>query len=279
MHITFHGVRGSTPCHCDDTHRYGGNTSCVALDVPGEPPIVFDLGTGLRYFGAGHPHDEPFRGVALLTHFHWDHVQGLPFFSPILHPDARFDVFAPRQDDDRPVADVLADIVRPPVFPVRLDDLPGVIEVHEVGDDDFSVGSLQVRSRFVPHNGPTLGYRVDVPGGPSVAYVSDHQQTLDGPFELGTGLREMLEGVDLLIHDAQYAADDFERKRDWGHCTPEFAFWVAREVGAGRLALYHHDPARHDADIDRSVACLARLGERHGIEVFAAAQGQTVTLG
>ena len=103
MKVTFHGVRGSTPCHGDDIARYGGNTSCVSVDVPGADPIVFDLGTGLRYFGAGQPQDGTFRGSCLLTHLHWDHTQGLPFFTPMLRPGAEFDIYAPVQEDGRTV--------------------------------------------------------------------------------------------------------------------------------------------------------------------------------
>ena len=107
MLVTFHGVRGSTPCQGDDIARYGGNTSCVSVRVPGEDPLLFDLGTGLRYFGLTCPNDEPFRGTALVSHLHWDHVQGLPFFGPLLHDDAELVVYAPSQHDGRDAADVL----------------------------------------------------------------------------------------------------------------------------------------------------------------------------
>ena len=98
MQVTFYGVRGSTPCHGEDTHKYGGNTSCVAVRIPGEPPIMFDLGTGARYFGATQLGGAPFRGTCLLSHLHWDHTQGLPFFTPILKPGAELDIYAPQQD-------------------------------------------------------------------------------------------------------------------------------------------------------------------------------------
>lgn len=272
MQLTFHGVRGSTPCHCDETARYGGNTSCVSLDVPGEQPVVFDLGTGLRYFGAGLPHDGSFHGTALLTHFHWDHTQGLPFFVPILAEGSHLDVYAPRQDDGRSVAEVFGEIIRPPVFPVSIDQLPGSFGFHDVDEDDFEVGGLSVMSRPIPHVGPTVGYRVTWQGR-SVAYVSDHQQTLDGPFHLDDGARELMDGVDVLIHDAQYSMQDFAKKRAWGHCTAEFAVWVAKEVGAKLLVLYHHDPLRFDDELDAVTACSRKVASRFGFEVVAAHQG------
>ena len=107
MLVTFHGVRGSTPCHGDDIARYGGNTSCVSVTAAGERPLLFDMGTGLRYFGLAQPTDEPFRGTCLVSHLHWDHVQGLPFFGPLLHEDAELVVYAPSQHDGRCAAEVL----------------------------------------------------------------------------------------------------------------------------------------------------------------------------
>ena len=112
MHVTFHGVRGSTPCHGDDISRYGGNTSCVAVRVPGEGPLFFDLGTGARYLGRTLPQDGTFRGTCLLSHLHWDHTQGLPFFTPLLREGAVLDVYAPEQDDGRTVAEVFDTTIR-----------------------------------------------------------------------------------------------------------------------------------------------------------------------
>ncbi len=140
LSVTFQGVRGSTPCHGDDIKRYGGNTSCVSVDVPDEPPIIFDLGTGLRYFGMGQAHDGTFRANCLLTHLHWDHTQGLPFFTPMLRDGAELDVYAPAQDDGRSVADVFASIIHPPLFPVTLDQFPGTFRFHDCDDTEFDLG-------------------------------------------------------------------------------------------------------------------------------------------
>jgi len=108
MELTFHGVRGSTPCHGDEITRYGGNTSCVSIDIPGLDPILLDMGTGLRYFGQTLAADQPFRGTCLLSHLHWDHIQGLPFFKPFLRAGAEVSIYAPQQAGDRTVADVFA---------------------------------------------------------------------------------------------------------------------------------------------------------------------------
>lgn len=277
VRVTFHGVRGSTPCHSDETRRYGGNTSCVSLEAPDEPPVLFDLGTGLRYYGRDQAHDGTFRGVCLLSHLHWDHTQGLPFFTPILEPGARLEVFAPSQDDGHSAGDVMESKIHPPMFPVSLSDLAGSFHFHDVDDTDFTVGSMQVHSRLVPHVGPTVGYRVEV-GGRRIAYVPDHQQPLDGSMRLSDGALELMDRADVLIHDAQYTPPEFERKSTWGHCTIDFAVWAACTARVRRLVLFHHDPGRHDDELDALVRCARRVGERHGVEVIAAAEGMTLDL-
>jgi phosphoribosyl 1,2-cyclic phosphodiesterase len=275
MLITFHGVRGSTPCHGDDIARYGGNTACVSVTADGEDPLVFDLGTGVRYFGLGFPKGEPFRGRCLLSHLHWDHVQGLPFFTPLLHDDSELVVYAPAQDGDRCAADVLAETICPPLFPIGLEGLPGRVEIREARPS-FRLGGFEVRSAAVPHVGEACGYRV-THGGRSVAYVSDHQQPLNG-VHIDEGVRDLCAGVDLLIHDAQYTAAEFARKRDWGHCTIEYAVWLAGEVGARQLALFHHDPTHDDEMIDRMSTAAAACGREKGVDVFAAYEGLVVDL-
>jgi phosphoribosyl 1,2-cyclic phosphodiesterase len=274
MLVRFHGVRGSTPCHGDDIARYGGNTSCVSVLADGEDPLLFDLGTGLRYFGL--KCSAPFRGTSLVSHLHWDHVQGLPFFGPLLHPDTHLVVYAPSEHDGRTAAEVLGTTISPPLFPIGLDGFPGRIEVREP-PRHFRVGGFDVESAVVPHVGEALGYRV-THGGRSVAYISDHQQPTGGP-RIADGVAELCDGVDLLIHDAQYTPAEFARKSDWGHCTVEYAVWLAGEVGARRLALYHHDPTHDDDMIDRLAGAAAACGVAMGVEVFAAREGLTVELG
>ena len=126
MNVTFYGVRGSTPCPCASNTRYGGNTACVALEAAGCDPIVLDLGTGLRFFGETQPNDGSFRGHALVTHLHWDHVQGLPFFTPVNRPGAALDIYGPPQDG-MSLEEAFGEFMRPPYFPVRVADLAGDI--------------------------------------------------------------------------------------------------------------------------------------------------------
>ena len=275
MRITFHGVRGSSPSASATSDRYGGNTSSVTLEVPGQAPLLLDLGTGLAAFGRQLPPREPFTGTALVTHLHFDHVLGLPFFEPLNRPGARLQIYGPAQAPGG-LAEAFAQLIRPPYFPVELRDLAGSIDYLEVSDDRFSVGAFDVLSRLVPHVGPTLGYRVQY-GTRSVAYLSDHQAPPDLS-AVAEGSLELCAGVDLLVHDAQYTPSELRAKPDWGHSSVDYALLVARESGARRLALYHHDPGHADDDIDRMLQSAAPAAEAAGIDVFAAAEGMTLDI-
>jgi phosphoribosyl 1,2-cyclic phosphodiesterase len=277
--VTFHGVRGSTPCAGEQYARYGGNSSCVSIEVEGERPIVFDLGTGLRPYGERL--GGPVQASVLLTHLHWDHVQGLPFFSPLFHAESSLDVHAPVQDAG-PVGDVFRGMMRPPYFPITPEGLAGEIRFHDTADDDFPIGHAKVRSRWVRHVGPTLGFRVEW-HGMAIAYISDHGQACgEHPSDdfVPRAVLELCDGVDLLIHDAQHTADEFGPKRHWGHCTIDYAVHVARESGARRVALFHHDPAHGDDMLDRITTHAEDLSAHLGVpHLFSAAEGQVVRLG
>ncbi|MEM9565893.1 MAG: MBL fold metallo-hydrolase [Actinomycetota bacterium] len=278
LDITFYGVRGSTPCSGDHVARYGGNTSCVVVSVPDEPPIICDLGTGLRYFGADvadRGDGGPFRATALVTHLHRDHVQGLPFFGPILQPDAELTIVGPVQDGQTLEA-AICEAIAPPMFPVPLSALPGHISFRELRQTCLPIGSAVVSVFDVPHVGPTNGYRIDV-GGASVAYLSDFQQPLvdNGEPWCPAGVLTAVRGVDVLIHDAQYDHEEFAKKATWGHCTVTFAVDVARAAGAKRLVLFHHDPLHDDDWIDRAVAEATDRADGE-VEVLAAREGLTL---
>jgi len=273
-------VRGSCPCSGAGYLRYGGNTSCVAVSVGAEPPIVLDLGTGLRPLGldleARLGTDGPLAMTALLTHLHWDHIIGLPFCTPLLRAGTQIEIYGPRQDGGS-LHDVIDRVVIPPFFPVQVKQLHGSIEFREIDDDDFAVGSAKIRVRRVPHIGETLGFRIEADGA-AVAFVSDHQAPI-GSLAVDPRVLELCDGADLVIHDAQYSDEEFPAKADWGHSTLSYAVHVAAEAGARRLALFHHDPEHTDDVLDRLVDdATGSAGATRLEAVFAAAEGSTVEL-
>lgn len=275
--VTFYGVRGSTPCDNDEVARYGGNTSCVVVETPGERPLLLDLGTGARYFGRTCPLDGSFRATALLSHMHWDHTQGLPFFTPLLCSGAELDIYGPAPEDGRQLSEVFDGAICPPLFPLPIQQFPGTARFHGIEPSTFEVGGYTVQAAEIPHVGRTFGYRV-THGGQTVAYLSDHQQPVDGSFAVTDAALELVDGVDLLIHDSQYTVAEFTKKADWGHCTFEYALWLAGHAGVKRLAMFHHDPNRTDEQLDDIARCGAAIAGHHGYELFVAGEGLVVDL-
>lgn len=297
--VSFHGTRGSCPCSGPEIARYGGATACVSVETdPALPPAVFDLGTGSRPLGhrlaerflppagpiAGAPEQPVSREpgeislelFCFVTHLHFDHVQGLPFFLPALRREARLRLFGPPQEGTR-LKEALAGFIRPPYFPVGLEELPAEILLEELGDSDsVSWGTNRVLARRLPHRGPTLGYRLEA-GEVSVAYLSDHQAPRQEPARVSQEAMELAAGADLLIHDAQYSPPEFSEKAHWGHSTLSFALQVAREAGVKRLALFHHDPTHDDAFLDR-LGEEASAGAEGRFEVLVASDGAVVEL-
>jgi ribonuclease BN (tRNA processing enzyme) len=292
VHLTFYGVRGSTPCDGARYQRYGGNTSCVALEADGHRPIIFDLGTGVREYGdlvterfaadlAANALATPYKATVLLTHLHWDHIIGLPFFTPAFRPDACIDIHGPVQPDGS-LAEVFAGVMKPPYFPITPAQLGGKVEFVDTDEDDFGINGAKVRSRWVRHTDPTLGYRVEIEGR-AVTYISDHGPGCvpqDADDFIPDSVLELCDGVDVLIHDAQHTAHEYEAKRHFGHSTIEYAVHVAREAGVKTLALFHHCPSHGDAQIDEILDHARDLAaETDGPEVIAAHEGLRLDVG
>lgn len=265
MKVHFLGVRGSTPATGAAFVRYGGDTSCVGLALGNEavPSLLLDAGTGLRNLTpllAG----SPFAGTLLLTHLHWDHVQGLPFFPPGDRPDARVHAFLPAQGG-RDGLDLLAQMMSPPAFPITPAELGGDwrFDAIEAGDVAIDAGNdCAVRAFDVTHKGGrTFGYVVSNKGL-RLAYVPDHAPALGITAE---ALAE-LANVDLLVHGGQMVEAERRFADAYGHGTVNDALELAERVGARRLVLSHHSPGRTDDQLDEIAAglpegvCLARQG-------------------
>lgn len=276
MRVFICGVRGSTPAPGAEFVRYGGHTSCVALAHDGEAPsLVLDAGTGIRRLSQVLD-GRPFRGSILLGHLHWDHTQGLPFFTAADRPDARATIYLPEQGDANAV---LGRVLSPPHFPIEAHELRGDCTVAGLDPGHHELEGFSVLALDIPHKGGrTYGFRVS-DGTASMAYLSDHSPTMAGPGPDGLGEYHhaavtLAQGVDLLVHDAQHTADEFEAKRSFGHSAVDYAVGLAKEAGARRLLLFHHDPPRTDDAIDAIVAA-----QRGGpVPVEAAVQGTTVDL-
>ena len=279
MRVTFCGTRGSTPAPGPDFVRYGGNTSCVAIGHDDEgPSLLLDAGTGLRrvqeLLG-----DRAFHGTLLLTHLHWDHVQGLPFFPSGDRMGSRVSLLLPSDDDQMGAAELLSRMMSPPFFPIGPSQLRGDWDFDYVPDGAFEAEGFSVLARDVPHKGGhTVGYRVS-DGRGSVAYLPDHCPTAlgSGPEEIGVYHEAALElacGVDLLIHDSHLRAEEVEAEGSFGHAAAEYAVRLGALAGARRVALFHHRPERTDGEVERTVARFADSGS----SVIAAEEGMTVTL-
>ncbi|TMK60612.1 MAG: MBL fold metallo-hydrolase [Actinobacteria bacterium] len=288
--LTFHGVRGSTPCDGRQYERYGGNTSCVSLELAGHDPIIFDLGTGARAYGdvvsaraqrlIEANAATPFRATVFLTHLHWDHVIGLPFFTPVFRPDAVVDVYGPAQPEG--LGPTFTGLMSPPYFPITPAQLGGTIRFHDTSADEFALDGAKVRTRWVRHTDPALGFRVELGGG-SVTYISDHAQGCcpDEPDDyVPEDVLELCDGVDVVVHDAQHTNEEFEVKRHFGHCTVEYALLVAREAGAKQVVLFHHCPTHSDDNVDVILRDARDLADRMGAPpVVAAYEGMRLRLG
>jgi phosphoribosyl 1,2-cyclic phosphodiesterase len=263
--------------------RYGGNTSCCSVHTDAGTLLVLDCGTGGRLLGEALVEESrttgaPPSGALLIGHTHWDHIHGLPFFAPLFVEGARWDIYGPR-GLVRTLDSVLAGQMEYQYFPVALDEVAAEVRFHDLVEGVFEVGDASIRTQFLNHPALTVGYRIDADGA-TVVYSSDHE-----PFEaeLAAGgdlsvsaddARHVtfLAGADVVVHDAQYLAAEYEAKLGWGHSTMEYAVDAALAGDVAQLVLYHHDPSRTDDQVDAVVAdARERVRSAGGTMVVSAA--------
>jgi phosphoribosyl 1,2-cyclic phosphodiesterase len=248
------GTRGSLAQAGPETVRYGGNTSCVEVQGAHGTMLILDAGTGIRRLGTS---IEPgtARVDVLLTHLHMDHIQGLGFFEPLYRPDLEVHIWGPASITLH-MRERLARYLSPPLFPVRLRDLPCRLTLHDVPCGSFEIGDLAITADLVCHPGPTVGYRITEDSA-AVAYLPDHEPALgvrDFPREPDwTSGVSLAAGVNLLIHDAQYSDAEYEEHVGWGHSSYSQALAFAALAGVERMVAFHHDPAHDDSTLDHLI--------------------------
>ena len=270
MRLSLLGVRGSTPAPGPDFVRYGGHTSCVAVTPRGQdvPTLLLDAGTGIRSLSAQLP-GPGFQGSILLSHLHWDHVQGVPFFVAGDNDASHVDVYLPAQDG-LSGRDLFASFMSPPRFPIEPEGLRGDWTWTALEPGCTDIGDFRVTAVEIAHKGGrTFGYRVD-DGERSVAYLPDHAP-VNG---VSDDLRSMIRGVDVMLHDAQFLESERVIADLFGHATIPEAVALAEEGGVGTLVLFHHGPARTDDQLDAIAGDVAAR-----IPVVVAIEGQQIDVG
>jgi ribonuclease BN (tRNA processing enzyme) len=247
------GSRGSLASPGPDTVRYGGNTSCVEIEVDRDTVLILDAGTGLARLGTELENTRPKRVHILLTHLHLDHIQGLGFFAPLWHEHNELHVWGPRSTA-MSLRRRISRYLSPPLFPAQFSDAASIPTFHDVPKGGWEIGDIHISWSRIAHPGPTLGYRLER-NGRSLAYLPDHEPALRRNLEKTPAKKisgsTLMRGVDLLLHDAQYTEEEYGSKVGWGHSTVEQAVTVARACEARKLLLFHHDPLHKDSDLDR----------------------------
>lgn len=287
MKVTFWGTRGSIAKAGPSTVRYGGNTSCVEMRTDSGALIVIDCGTGAH--GLGHDllarsDGEAIDGHLLISHTHWDHIQGLPFFAPLFQPGSTWHVYGPRGLGVS-VSETLAGQMEHNYFPISLEQLAAQVHYHDLVEGTFEIEDVVITTQYLNHPALTLGYRLEADNS-TVVYAADHEPhrprlAYGGDITSSRHDRahlDFLRGADLLIHDAQYLSTEYEARTGWGHSTVEYVVDLAHQGDVARVALYHHDPSRTDDDMDVLVEMARARGEASGHtgEIFAAAEGLTI---
>jgi phosphoribosyl 1,2-cyclic phosphodiesterase len=284
--LTFWGTRGSIPTPGRETVRYGGNTPCVEVRTADGWLIILDAGTGIRELGralVARGDGEPIVGDIFLTHAHWDHIQGIPFFAPLFGKGNHFTIWGSRSLQTS-LDQVVRGQMSPVVFPVSFEELQARVDFQELAEERRAGNGYAVSAIAVRHPGGALGYRFTTGNadGRALVYVSDNELSQEARYDDAPGWRgklvEFVRGASILVHDSMYTAGEYSTFVGWGHSTQDQAVELALDADVERLVLFHHRPERSDDEVDRCVERCRALVARRGraLEVVAAAEGMTL---
>jgi phosphoribosyl 1,2-cyclic phosphodiesterase len=288
LRVQFWGTRGSIPTPGRNTVRYGGNTPCVELRTSEGWLIILDAGTGIRELGRSlisRANGSPITGDIFLTHAHWDHIQGIPFFGPIFQRGNHFTIWGAKALQTS-IGRVVRDQMAPVVFPVAFENVDATIDFSEIAEECRQGNGYEVRAYQVRHPGGALGYRFSEQhdNQRALVYISDNELGPGAKYDLRAdwrdGLIEFVRDARVLVHDTMYTAEEYDHFRGWGHSTYGEAVELALEAGVQQLVLYHHKPERSDDEVDRRVDECRSLVTRYGgrLEIVAAAEGMTLVV-
>ena len=289
LRVQFWGTRGSIPSPGLKTVRYGGNTPCVEVRTEDGWLIMLDAGTGARELGRSlieRANGAAISGDIFLTHAHWDHIQGLPFFGPVFQRGNHFTIWGSKSLETS-IDRVVRDQMSPVVFPVTFEQLDAVIDFRELAEGEETEGTgFRVQAHPVRHPGGALGYRFSTRNGSNRAlvYISDNELNPTAKYDLPRKWRhnlvEFVRGAAVLIHDTMYTREEYDHHRGWGHSTYEDAIELALDAEVETLVLFHHKPERTDDEVDRRMEeCLALVKKRGGkLAVVAAAEGLSMNV-
>lgn len=298
VRLKFWGVRGSIPSPGAETVYYGGNTSCVEIRV-GREIIILDAGSGLRKLGLALKaefQEHPIHLSLLITHTHWDHIQGFPFFLPAYDPKNNLTIYG-FEGASQGLQSTLSDQMESPYFPISMQQMPGHIAIRELHEMEFSINGVRVEARFLHHPGVCVGYKLFTPGG-VICYLPDielyqrlreiwNTETRLVPLERretsppeDVELVDFIRDADVLIMDAQYDASEYEKHIGWGHSCVEDSVAFALHATVKRLFLFHHDPDHTDDQIKRMVERAREMAARRhsSLIVEAAREGCELVL-
>jgi len=292
--LRFWGVRGSIPTPGPETLEIGGNTSCVEVRI-GDQIIILDAGTGIRPLGmslALEFKDSPLDLTLLISHTHWDHIQGFPFFSPVYSPANKVHILGYEGARAR-FSSVLLAQMESPYFPVEMTQLPANIDIEELKEFAFSIGDIPVRAQLLNHPGVCAGYRIETPGG-AIAYLPDNEpqmhlrkvqqaagmavspETMARSERGDAALADFIRGAKVLISDSHYTLEEYPLHKAWGHAAAEVITEMAVDAGVEQLFLFHHNPEHNDAKVRAKVATCQKLAKGSGTKVAAAVEGLTL---